>query len=523
MTFGRDPAVLASEQFHTRLTRGSGPTQRYAYPTISSFIFDRTGSTLCATISGYLPTLYELSDPEPLACFASPAPATTAANGGPASSSISASSISTGANDHTSSEEESNAQKRASTSAAPPAASGSLLSFPRGYRNTTTTKHGSFGGGVDAAPGRGLYYAAGSDDFKAYVWEVPNLEHLREGRRRRVAASAAVVNLQGRDSGQGGGGGIREFARVLLTFLRAMMRPLLFSLSLSPASIRLTLSNGLRSDSPFPLFQTSRPTGFLDMSTYGPTAAATYPTLVSPASSVLTGHRSVVNTALFHPTLPLLYTAGVEKIIVQHGPAATSLVDSAATSLVDSDPSSSRGDVEQEGSHASSSASHSGRWRFVPREPKPHFSHPGLDGPSDPADDPDPLPGETPQARELRLRQEDPQVLQYFDGLVEAEGEDMLWNDSDDTDDDDDDDEEDISDHEEHAAYLGRLRDILEREDTLGSNRGVLNIIYQLQGARGYDVDDFESGSAEEDEGDADEEEEEEHAMDDSDGGNIED
>ena len=231
------------------------------------------------------------------------------------------------------------------------------------------------------------------------------------------------------------------------------------------------MSTGLRSDSPFPLFQTSRPTGFLDKSTYGPTAAATYPTLVSPASSVLTGHRSVVNTALFHPTLPLLYTAGVEKIIVQHGPAATS--------------------------------SHPGRWRFVPREPKPHFSHPGLDGPSDPADDPDPLPGETPQARELRLRQEDPQVLQYFDGLVEAEGEDMLWNDSDDTDDDDDD-----SDLEGYAAHLGQLREMLEAQGPLGSTRRVLNLIAQLDAAaQGHDFDRGEFGSAEEEEGEADEEE----------------
>ena len=216
------------------------------------------------------------------------------------------------------------------------------------------------------------------------------------------------------------------------------------------------------------------------MSTYGPTADATYPTLVSPASAVLTGHRSVVNTALFHPTLPLLYTAGVEKIIVQHGhgPAATS--------------------------------SHSGRWRFVPREPKPHFSHPGLDGPSDPADDPDPLPGETPQAREQRLRQEDAQVLQYFDGLVEAEGDDMLWNESDDTDDDtdDDDNEDDDSDHEEYAAHLGRLREILEAQGPLGSTRRVLNLIDQLDAAaQGRDFDDGELGSAEEDEGEADEEE----------------
>lgn len=229
------------------------------------------------------------------------------------------------------------------------------------------------------------------------------------------------------------------------------------------------------------------------MSTYGPTADSTYPTLVSPASSVLTGHRSVVNTALFHPTLPLLYTAGVERIIVQHGPASTSLVKC--------DPSYSHGDKEEEEvtarrSRGSGLGAGERRWRFVPREPKPHFAHPGLDGPSDPADDPEPLPGETPQARELRLRREDPQVLQYFDGLVEAEGEDMLWNDSDDTDDDDEDDD---SDPEQNAAFLGQLRELLEGAGPLGSTRRVLNLIDQLDAAgQGHDVDGGESGSTEE-------------------------
>ena len=232
------------------------------------------------------------------------------------------------------------------------------------------------------------------------------------------------------------------------------------------------------------------------MSTYGPTADSTYPTLVSPASSVLTGHRSVVNTALFHPTLPLLYTAGVEKIIVQHGPASTSLVKC--------DPSYSHGDKEEEEvtarrSRGSGLGAGERRWRFVPREPKPHFAHPGLDGSSDPADDPEPLPGETPQARELHLRREDPQVLQYFDGLVEAEGEDMLWNDSDDTDDDDDDDDDDDSDQEQNAAFLGQLRELLEGAGPLGSTRRVLNLIDQLDAAgQGHDVDGGESGSTEE-------------------------
>lgn len=37
-------------------------------------------------------------------------------------------------------------------------------------------------------------------------------------------------------------------------------------------------------------------------------------------SSILTPHRSIVNTALFHPSLPLLFTSGIEKTILVHSP-----------------------------------------------------------------------------------------------------------------------------------------------------------------------------------------------------------
>lgn len=40
------------------------------------------------------------------------------------------------------------------------------------------------------------------------------------------------------------------------------------------------------------------------------------PSITSPQR--LYQHRSIVNTALFHPTLPLLYTCGIEKVIRVH-------------------------------------------------------------------------------------------------------------------------------------------------------------------------------------------------------------
>lgn len=47
---------------------------RHETPDTSSIVFDPSGKMLVATISKHLPTLYELSDPLPLATFSSPKP-----------------------------------------------------------------------------------------------------------------------------------------------------------------------------------------------------------------------------------------------------------------------------------------------------------------------------------------------------------------------------------------------------------------------------------------------------------------
>lgn len=68
-----------------------------------------------------------------------------------------------------------------------------------GYRDTTTTKHGSFGGGPGATAGDGLYYAAGSDDHRAYVWEVPSVEKLKA--QREMDWSVSSFKASERDVG----------------------------------------------------------------------------------------------------------------------------------------------------------------------------------------------------------------------------------------------------------------------------------------------------------------------------------
>lgn len=149
VSLARDVAVVQYEARLTRRKTASDPLQT-AHPGISSVVFAPSGSIICATLSGHLPTLYELNDPSPLATLSSPGPPDPAP-----------------------------APRTPSSS---PSKRHQALSFPHGYRNTTTTKHGSFGGPVGASPGDGLLYAAGSDDFRAYVWKVPSLEALRKQR-----------------------------------------------------------------------------------------------------------------------------------------------------------------------------------------------------------------------------------------------------------------------------------------------------------------------------------------------------
>lgn len=138
-------------------------------------------------------------------------------------------------------------------------------------------QNGSFGGSGDD-----LYYAAGSDDFAAYVWKVPSLESLKNRRRNLTGAQSESEWI------------------------------------VSPSDVPLIgthsfLVTGLRAD--------ETATGFRDEDEY---EIIVPPTITSPQR--LYQHRSIVNTALFHPTLPLLYTCGIEKVIRVHSsiPSASS-------------------------------------------------------------------------------------------------------------------------------------------------------------------------------------------------------
>ncbi|TDL22196.1 WD40 repeat-like protein [Rickenella mellea] len=119
-------------QYESSISRKSVP--RIVRPETSSVRFDRQGKMLAVTFLHYFPTIYDFSDPFPLAvCSGARAP------GG--------------------------------------------LPIPDGERtfvNSCTIKHGSFGGpGLD----EDIYYSMGSDDFRTYVWKIPELSELRAKRR----------------------------------------------------------------------------------------------------------------------------------------------------------------------------------------------------------------------------------------------------------------------------------------------------------------------------------------------------
>ncbi|KAL8280486.1 hypothetical protein RQP46_007134 [Phenoliferia psychrophenolica] len=178
-------------------------SKRYNFDS-SSIVFDPSGRLICSTISRYLPTLFDISDEQPLATFGA-----------------------------------------------------------AGYANACTIKHGDFGGTPE-----NLYYAAGSDDFNAYVWSVPPIDVLK-ARRQDLLVDTKILP---------------DTPRVCFDY----------------ATSNTEFEDDVAEDE-----QRSSPT---------------VPSHISIPSSILTGHRSVVNTVLFHPSLPFLVTSGVEKVVLVHSP-----------------------------------------------------------------------------------------------------------------------------------------------------------------------------------------------------------
>jgi DDB1- and CUL4-associated factor 5 len=137
----------------------------------------------------------------------------------------------------------------------------------------------------------------------------------------------------------------------------------------------------------------------------------TIPVSLSTPSHILSTHRSIVNTAIFHPSLPLLFTSGIEKMVVVHSPTPFS---------TPSPP-------------------------FIPRKPRPNKA--GLDT------------RDEDEEERLGLG-EDTAALEYFDALLEDNDgrEDALWRDGHGRGwmgEDEDDDEEEVDMRHAYMDSLG--------------------------------------------------------------------
>ncbi|KAI0632328.1 WD40 repeat-like protein [Trametes polyzona] len=181
-----------------------------ARPETSSLVFDRGGRKLALTMLHHYPTLYTIDDPYPIATFSG----------------------------------------RYKPDGSP------VLPGETTWSNSCTMKHGSLGGfGLD----RDNYYAHGSDDFRTYLWKIPDEATLRA---ERVVVDHVEWDLCPRPGEIG--------------YAESYMSPRYVPVELSVPHARLT------------------------------------------------GHDSIVNTALIHPDRPYLLTAGIERYIRLHSPTPAS-------------------------------------------------------------------------------------------------------------------------------------------------------------------------------------------------------
>jgi len=211
-----DGRALVINTYVTALSKSMTPSLHV--PEIGSVTFDKTGSKLAVTMLFHRPTIYSLMDPRPLATCSG----TNAPDGTP------------------------------------------IPEGKRTYSNCCTIKHGSFGGpGLDTD----IYYSAGSDDFRTYVWRIPDLKEL-EQRRERIAYE------RWQD--------LREYEE------DSQPRPPVIGFA-----SRNTDCRTIPVDLSTPLFR-------------------------------LGGHKSIVNSTLIHPRYPMIFTSGVERHIVAHSPLPSS-------------------------------------------------------------------------------------------------------------------------------------------------------------------------------------------------------
>ncbi|SPO28487.1 related to SRP40 - serine-rich protein with a role in pre-ribosome assembly or transport [Ustilago trichophora] len=264
-------AVLS---YHTALMQNSSTRGLIAASAeTNSICFDPQGHFLASSISRYHPTIYAVNDPDPLATLES-----------------------TVADDVV---EESYYEFRGVPLGTPTA--------PKKLSSCCTIKHGSFG--LQAQTGK-LHYAIGSDDFRAYVFEIPSKEELM--RKREFVSRSDWLHET--------------------THLHSQRQ----DTTSHPAEQR-DRDNQARhiedgnEDSDDDMVEE----GEVDHDSEVAYCAGSIlraqsvvrPARITQQAYVLCGGRSIINTALIHPTLPLVLTAGIVSEIKVHSAGPLSSID----------------------------------------------------------------------------------------------------------------------------------------------------------------------------------------------------
>lgn len=192
--------------YNTTVAKGN----RCSRPEVGSIAFDSEGMKLGVLFLHYLPTMYSVTDENPIAiCSSTVTPE----------------------------------QQRTTPDT-------------RTYANSCTIKHASFG---NMGTRGDNYYATGSDDFRAYAWKIPEvvqLHHMRE-----------EIKFEHWEMQSG-----------------------------------------------------DHPPAFADYASKN----IYIPAELSSPFTRLCGHKSIVNSAVIHPQMPVVLTAGIERDIILHSATSTS-------------------------------------------------------------------------------------------------------------------------------------------------------------------------------------------------------
>lgn len=140
------------------------------------------------------------------------------------------------------------------------------------------------------------YFSAGSDDFRGYVWKLPDAAEITQ-RREKVCADNWAVHDLPYDMGK-----FSRHYRVLVVIYVRMYTRLL----------RRTRGAPIRASG---AFNASFPVERYVGSSFIRTWSSTHD---------LAGHKSIVNTTLIHPSFLHILTSGVERHIILHGTAESS-------------------------------------------------------------------------------------------------------------------------------------------------------------------------------------------------------